>query len=77
MKTTVHKQTPATIDVTELEALAKESTRNKAWTDEEIDILKRYHGKGGITARKLADVLGRTMNSVNYKITELGLRKLT
>src|SRR5690625_3191074 len=51
----------------------KEKKINKAWTLREIEYLKNNYNN--LTAKELAEKLGRTVGSVTNKAQELGLKK--
>ena len=45
----------------------------RRWTKEEIDFLKKNYDK--LTVKQIAEILGRSVNSVQHKAIRLGLRK--
>ena len=61
------------IDVSGLEALAEHyEPRNRLWTEEEIDVLRRFYARVPMAA--LAKTLDRSVASVQNKATHLGLK---
>jgi hypothetical protein len=61
------------LDLSLLDKLASEPTRQKAWTEEEDNILIQYHNKGRVTNILLAQMLGRSACSVANRAYRLGL----
>jgi len=59
--------------VDELEDLPDLKPRNKEWSDRDIAILKRYWGKKDPEA--IAEVLGRTVHSLDQKVRNLKRNK--
>jgi len=71
-KNEVGSSKPEEIIVPELEALIGTS-RNKPWSDYEIEVLKKYYVVG-VPARNIAECLGRTIVAVQKKAATLGLK---
>ena len=63
---------PEEIVVPELEALIGTS-RNKPWSDYEVEVLKKYYVVG-VPVKNIAQCLGRTLTAVQKKATALGLK---
>ncbi|CAG0946739.1 hypothetical protein ANRL1_03228 [Anaerolineae bacterium] len=52
--------------------MANPAKHNKAWSKEEVALLKKLYGKK-VVHREIAVQLKRTLNAVESKATELGL----
>ena len=52
--------------------MAQPAKHNKAWTPQEVTLLKARYRKGTLH-REIAKELRRTLNAVESKATELGL----
>ena len=53
--------------------MAKPRKHNKAWAAEDIAVLKEHYRKGTLH-RAIAKELKRTLNAVESKATELGIK---
>ena len=53
--------------------MAKPSKHNKGWSAKEIALLKEHYRKGTLH-RDIAKLLKRTLNGVESKATELGIK---
>ena len=49
---------------------------NRLWTDEEVEILKKYYPKLGseLSIEELSEVLGRSVSSIRDKAQNIGLK---
>jgi hypothetical protein len=53
--------------------MAQPAKHNKGWSKQEITVLKESYRKG-VLHREIAKQLKRTLNAVESKATELGLK---
>lgn len=53
--------------------MPKPAKHNKAWSAQEIALLKEHYRKGTLH-REIAKTLKRTINAIESKATELGLK---
>lgn len=59
------------LTIPELEEAPAYSTRNRKWTDHEIEVLRKYYKRKNTAA--LAKYLNRSENAVDQKASILGL----
>ncbi len=66
------------IVIEELDEIIRQAQKNPArdglpWSHRDLEILRKYYRKPGVTLRKLAKALNRSYSSIQAKVTRLGL----